>query len=161
MVPTFLLGFLIGCAMSNTPTSIVENMFSKYLKLDSDITSEIDTILDEQNLTDTQKERYRKVLENQYKNLSYQIKEEKIDGDKAIVTTEIEVIDLKKAIADFNYDDTLYTKETYDDEKLTRLENASDKVKYTLEIGLTKDKDGNWVLDALTNEQIKKIQGMF
>ena len=39
--------------------------------------------------------------------------------------------------------------------------NAKDKVKYTLEIKLTKDDDGNWMVDALTNEQIKKIQGMY
>ena len=45
--------------------------------------------------------------------------------------------------------------------KLNRLENAKNKVKYTLEIKLTKDDDGNWKVDALTNEQIKKIQGMY
>ena len=49
----------------------------------------------------------------------------------------------------------------YDEEKLNRLEKAKDKVKYTLEIKLTKDNDDNWKVDSLTSEQTKKIQGMF
>ena len=64
-------------------------------------------------------------------------------------------------MGDLTFDSSIYTKESYDEEKLNRLEKAKDKVKYTLEIKLTKDDDGNWKLDALTNEQIKKIQGMY
>ena len=96
-----------------------------------------------------------------YKNLSYEIKDELVDGDTATVLVEIEVIDYKRAISDLTFDSSIYTKESYDEEKLNRLENAKDKVKYTLEIKLTKDDDGNWKVDALTNEQIKKIQGMY
>ena len=158
LIPILLL---VGCTMDNTPTSKVENLFTKYQKLDDDIDSGIETILDEQNLSDAQKERYRDILEKQYKNLTYQIKEEIIDGDTATVVTEIEVTDLKKSISDLVFDSTIYTKETYDEEKLNRLEQAKDKVKYTLEITLTKDSEGEWKLDALTNEQIKKIQGMY
>lgn len=158
LIPILLL---VGCTMDNTPTSKVEDLFTKYQKLDDDIDSGIETILDEQNLSDAQKERYRDILEKQYKNLTYQIKEEIIDGDTATVVTEIEVTDLKKSISDLVFDSTIYTKETYDEEKLNRLEQAKDKVKYTLEITLTKDSDGEWKLDALTNEQIKKIQGMY
>lgn len=152
---------LVGCNMSNTPTSKVEELFTKYQKLDSDIASGIDSVLEEQNLSTSQKDRYRKILEKQYKNLSYQIKEEVIDGNTATVVTEIEVTDLKKAINDLTFDSSIYTKETYDEEKLKRLEDAKDKVKYTLELTLTKDNDGKWKLDALTNEEIKKIQGMY
>lgn len=153
--------FLIGCTMANTPTSKVEALFTKYQTIDSDISSGIDDILEEQDMENTQKDRYRDIIENQYKNLTYQIKEELIDGNTATVTTEIEVLDLKKAINDLVFDSTIYTKNTYDEEKLNRLENAKDKVKYTLEFTLTKDTDGEWKLDALTNEQIKKIQGMY
>ena len=99
-------------------------------------------------------------MENQYKNLSYEIKDELIDGDNATVLVEIEVIDYKRAIGDLTFDSTIYTKESYDEEKLNRLEKANDKIKYTLEIKLSKDND-EWKVDALTNDQIKKIQGMF
>ena len=158
IILTFLL---VGCSMSNTPTSKVDELFSKYQKIDNDIAMNINSVLAEQNLTDIHKERYRKLLEDQYKNLSYEIKDEKIDGDKATIITEIEVIDYKKAINDLTFDSSIYTKESFDEAKLDRLENAKDKVTYTLELTLTKDRNGNWKLDALTNEQIKKIQGMY
>lgn len=153
--------FLVGCSMSNTPTSKVEDLFTKYQTLDTDINTGINNVLNEQNLSESQKERYRNILEKQYKNLTYQIKEEIIDGNTATVVTEIEVTDLKKSISDLVFDSTIYTKETYDEEKLNRLEKAKDKVKYTLELTVTKDKNDEWKLDALTNEQIKKIQGMY
>ena len=147
--------------MSNTPTSRVEELFMKYQKLDNDITSGIENVLEEQNLTETHKERYRKLLEKQYKNLSYEIKDEIIDGNTATVVVEIEVMDYKGTINDLTFDSSLYTKESFDEEKLNRLEGASNKVTYTIELTLTKDEEGSWRLDALTNEQIKKIQGMY
>lgn len=156
-----IIFLLVGCSMANTPTSNVEALLTKYQKVDTDINAGIDTILDEQNLTDNHRERYRKLIENQYKNLSYEVKDEKIDGDNAIVTVEIEVIDYKKEISDLTFDSSIYTKESFDEEKLNRLENANDKVNYTLELSLTKDSDGVWNLNALTEEQIKKIQGMY
>lgn len=156
-----LILLLSGCAMSNSPTSKVEDLFMKYQKVDEDIALGIDNVIDYQNLTESHKERYRKLLEDQYKNLSYEIKDELVDGDMATVLVEIEVIDYKRTISDLTFDSSIYTKESYDEEKLNRLENAKNKVKYTLEIKLTKDDDGNWKVDALTNEQIKKIQGMY
>ena len=156
-----LFTFLVGCEMANTPTSKVEDLFTKYQKLDTDIDNGINNILDEQNLSESQKERYRKILENQYKNLTYQIKEETIDGDNATITAEIEVTDLKKSLEGLVFDSTIYTKETFDEERLNRLEKAKDKVKYTLELTLTKSSNDEWKLNALTNEQIKKIQGMY
>ena len=156
-----MLFLVVGCTMANTPTSKVEDLFSKYQKLDTDINTGISSVLDEQNISDAQKERYREILEKQYKNLTYQIKEEIIDGDIATVNTEIEVTDYKRAINDLVFDSNIYTKETYDEEKLNRLEQAKEKVKYTLELTLTKDKDGDWRLNALTNEELKKIQGMY
>ena len=152
---------LVGCSMANTPTSMVEELFNKYQKVDSDIDSAINKVLDEQNLTDAHKERYRKLLVDQYHNLSYEIKDEIIDGNNAKVIVEIEVIDYKAAINDLTFDSSLYTKESFDEEKLNRLEDTKNKVTYTLELTLTKDRDNNWHLDALTNEQIKKIQGMY
>lgn len=158
---SFILFLLVGCAMANTPTSIVENVLMKYQKVDNDIDNAIDSVLDEQNLTEDHAKRYRKLLTDQYKNLSYEVLDERIDGDKATVTVEIEVIDYKNAIADLTFDSTIYTKESFDEEKLNRLESAKDKVTYTLDLTLTKDSDDNWRIDALTNEQIKKIQGMY
>ena len=152
---------LVGCTMGNSPTSRVEELFTKYQKLDEDISMGIDNVVNQQDLTKDHKERYRKLLERQYKNLSYEIKDELVDGDNATVLVEIEVVDYKKAISDLTFDSDNYTKESYDEEKLGRLEKAQDKVKYTLEVKVKKDNDGNWKVEALTPEQIKKIQGMY
>lgn len=147
--------------MANTPTSKVEALFNKYQTLDKDIATGIEDVLNEQNLSEAHKERYRDILEKQYKNLTYQIKEETIDGETATVTTQIEVTDFKNAITDLYFDSAIYTKETYDEEKLNRLEQATNKITYTLELKLTKKSDDEWELNALTNEDIKKIQGMY
>lgn len=152
---------LVGCTMGNSPTSRVEDLFTKYQKLDEDISMGIDNVVNQQDLTKDHKGRYRKLLERQYKNLSYEIKDELIDGDNATVLVEIEVVDYKKAISDLTFDSDNYTKESYDEEKLGRLEKTQDKVKYTLEVKVKKDNDGNWKVEALTPEQIKKIQGMY
>lgn len=152
---------LVGCAMGNSPTSRVEDLFTKYQKLDEDISMGIDNVVNQQDLTEDHKKRYRKLLEQQYKNLSYEIKDELVDGDNATVLVEIEVLDYKKAISDLTFDSDNYTKESYDEEKLGRLEKTQDKVKYTLEVKVRKDNDGNWKVEALTPEQIKKIQGMY
>lgn len=152
---------LVGCTMGNSPTSRVEDLFTKYQKLDEDISMGIVNVVNQQDLTEDHKKRYRKLLEQQYKNLSYEIKDELVDGDNATVLVEIEVLDYKKAISDLTFDSDNYTKESYDEEKLGRLEKTQDKVKYTLEIKVKKDNDGNWKAESLTQEQIKKIQGMY
>ena len=159
----FLL-LLVGCSLSNSPTSKVEEFLNKYQTLDSDIKSGIDDILKEENLTDSQKERYRKVIEKQYRNLSYEIKNERIDGDTATITVEIEVMDYKKEVNDTNnYYQGIdnYTIEDYNNTKLDKLEKAKDKVKYTIDFEVKKDGNGNWKLSSLSNETIKKIQGLY
>ena len=159
----FLL-LLVGCSLSNSPTSKVEDLLTKYQMLDKDIKDGIEEVVNEETLTSNQKERYRKIIEKQYKNLTYQVKEEKIDGDTSTITTEIEVIDYKKAIneAISKYQGKKdYTIEEYNNTKLDALEKAKEKVKYTIEFEVKKDNNGNWKLSSLSNETIKKIQGMY
>lgn len=103
-------------------------------------------------------------MKKQYKNLTYEIKNERIDGDTASVTTEIEVIDYKKVVNEVNnkyQGNTDYTVQEYNNTKLDYLEKAKDKVTYTIDFEVKKDNDGNWKLSSLSNETIKKIQGMY
>ena len=161
LISTF---FLFGCNLGNTPTSKVEDLMMKYQKLDEDIITDINDVLEEENLTSKQKERYKKLLENQYKNLSYKIKNEEIDGNKAVVTIELEVMDYKKAKekTEEEFEEIEeYTIEEYNNKKLDNLEKVKEKVVYTIELTLDKDRDNNWKLNALTNENKKKLQGMY
>lgn len=159
----FLL-LLVGCSLSNTPTSQVEDLLSKYQKLDNDIKEGIDDVLEGETLTSEQKDRYRKLIEKQYKNLTYEVKDEKIDGSIATITTEIEVLDYKKIVNEINSSyqgRNDYTVEDYNNAKIEALEDSKDKVTYTIDFIVIKDDKGNWKLSSLDNETIKKIQGMY
>ena len=126
--------------------------------LDNDIKSGINKVIMGETLTADQQQRYRKIIEKQYKNLMYEVKEEEIDGNNAEITVQIEVLDYKKVVNDVNnsYQGVSYTAEEYNNAKLEALENAKDKVTYTIEFDVVKDKDGNWKLTSLDNETIKK-----
>lgn len=163
LVSIFLL-LLVGCSLSNTPTSKVEDLLSKYQTLDKDIENGINEVVGEETLTGNQANRYRDLIEKQYKNLSYEVKDEKYDGDSATITVEIEVLDYKKAINEVStsyLQRDNYTVEEYNDAKLSALEEVKDKVLYTIDFEVNKDSNGNWRLASLSNETIKKILGMY
>ena len=84
-----------------------------------------------------------------------------LDGDNAVVTVQIEVLDYRKSISSLNTSNTNYDILEYNDEKLDILENVTDKVAYTLEINVIKDDNGNWKISSLSSDDIKKIQGMY
>jgi len=158
---TFLL---TGCdEMMNTPTKQVETLLAKYQKMDESIIEEIDELATEANLTTEQQERYKNLLKRQYQNLTYRIEDEEIDGDTAIVTVEIEVTDFKKVVSENEEEyrtKTEYTMEEFNNDKLKKLENASDKVEYTLRFNVKKEND-SWKVTNLTNIDLKKLQGMY
>jgi len=171
------LGVLIvlttGCdQIDNNPTKQVEELMSKYQTLDDDVMDDLNTVIGTENdLSNEQKERYKKLLENQYKNLSYTIKDETIDGDNAIVEVEIQVTDLSKAIKEseiyldehedeFLGNDNQFSQNKYTDYKLEKLEGSDTKVKYTLELTLTKIND-KWEVDNLTETERQKIHGIY
>ena len=169
----FIFIFSTGCDnVANTPIKKVEELMGKYQSADSDVLDDLnDVIASEVGLTTEQQDRYRELLEKQYKSLTYEIKEERIDGDNATVETEIEVMDLAKAkqeaeeylannAAEFNDEEGNYSVQKYTDYMLDKLEDTKDKVKYTLELTLTKEND-EWKLDNLTETERQKIHGIY
>lgn len=170
-----MLILLTGCNndLMNTPTKRVETLLNNYVTLDSKVLSDLDeTLLTETVMTNDQKSRYRDILKKQYQNLSYEIKDETIDGDVATVEVEIKVYDYQKIVteaetylasnpSDFLQDDNKTTDiGKFNDYKLEQLENAKDKVTYTLNLTLKKV-DDKWVLDDLTDTEISKIHGLY
>ena len=164
---------LTGCNnLMNTPTKKVEYLLSKYQNNDEEVLKQLDeTLLTDAILTPEQKERYKNIMKRQYKDLTYTVKNEAIDGKTAVVEVEIEVYDYAKAITDtedklINNAD-LYTDSTgevntitYNDDKLTALENVNDRVKYTINFTLSKD-DDEWIVDDLTETERMKIHGLY
>lgn len=191
----FLLTFLLlftGCNNSqNTPTKRVEEFLGKYQSLDSEVLSQLDTVIkSDKNMSDEQKDAYRAALEKQYQNLSYKIKDEKIDGDTAVVDAEIEVLDYATAISeakdyyrehkdefkekeenktDDNFlvddakdavEDSFEKTKAFIDYKIKQIENVNDKTKYTITFNLEK-KDGKWELKDITDEDRQKLHGLY
>ena len=165
---------LIGCEkdMNNTPTKRVEVFLSNYQSLSEEVQAKIVSDVDEMpNLTEDEKKNYTDLWKKHYQNLTYEVKDEKVDGDNAIVTVEIEVTDYSKIIENANQmltsnptefqDETgTYSPTRFNDYKLEAMKGSSDKVKYTLELNVQKI-DKKWVLQDLTEDEYLKLSGMY
>lgn len=164
-----------GCSLDkidNTPTKKVENYFNNYQTLDKNVLDDLDLVIAKHpEYTNKQKEKYREILKKHYQNLTYKIKEETINGDSATVKVEIEVTDYSKILKEseeyvknnkneFLDKDNNYDKSKYIDYQLNQLENAKDKVKYTLNIKLNKNND-EWILENIDETTETKILGIF
>lgn len=154
----FLSILLAGCSIANTPTAKVEELLGNYQRLDKNIKINYYDLSDTRDLSSTNQDEYNKLIRDQYQSLSYEIKEETIDGNNATVTTSIKVTDFKKIINKYNKNE--YSTEEYHNLIIEDLKKAKDKVTYTIDFTLIKDNEGNWQVDDLTNEMREKILGI-
>ncbi len=169
----FLPFLLVGCGkMMNTPTKKVEMFFANYQSLDDSVIEQLNDVANEEELfNSTQKKEYVDIMKKHYQDLKYEIKDEIIDGDTATVTVEIEVNDYSKTLKDaenylnehkeeFNNDKNEYDESLFTSYRLEQLKNSTDKVKYTLNIYLTKV-DNEWKMDDLSETDRMKINGLY
>ena len=170
-----ILLIMTGCSltdMDNTPTKQVETYLNNYQTLDSNVLTELDSIVNDEELFDEdQKTTYRDILKKHYQDLTYMVKEETVNGDRATVEVEIEVTDYTKALKEAeaykttNESDLLDDNGVFDDVKfntykLDLLKSSKDRVKYTIYFSLTKTND-KWILDQLTNTEQEKLLGIY
>ena len=160
---------LTGCGaldISNTPTKKVEAYLDSYQKLDDNIMNDLDSLVDDTEYTVEQKARYKEIFKKHYSNLKYEIKDEKINGDKATVEVSIEVSDYSKILSEdvnkdeFKDENGVYSPSKYFDYQLDRIEKATEKVKYNIIFKLTK-RNNEWIIDDLDEESKKKIHGIY
>lgn len=169
----FLVLLLTGCGeISNTPTKQVEGFFNQYQILDKEVLDDLEQIISDEDKFDNENQnKYREVIKKQYKNLTYYIKEEKVDGDTAIVTVEITVYDYATTMAEAENYKNNHIEEFYDDlgnfsqikyinYVIDKLDKTKEKVKYTLDMNLTKT-DDKWRLDGLDSDTEDKILGIY
>ena len=167
------LFILTGCDnLMNTPTKKVENLLSKYQKQDEEVLKQLgDTLLSDTILSVSQKEKYKEILKKQYKDLTYIVKNESIDGKTAVVEVEIEVYDYNKAITEsesylvnnqdeFTDDTGSVSTTIYNDYKLDAIDKMHDRIKYTINFTLSKI-DDEWIVDDLTDAERLKIHGLY
>lgn len=169
-----ILMLLTGCVLFNpkaSPQRAVADFFSKYQNLEEEVSDQLNVIVADQNLTKSQKDKYKKVMERQYQDLTYTVKDEVINGDNAIVTVEIQVYDYAHAQVEANDyiatnqeqfldNDKKFSDEKASDYKLKTLEKEKNKAKYTLDLRLSKE-NKNWLIEDLTEAEKQKIHGVY
>ncbi len=95
---------LSACTLgaATTPREKVSEFLDKYKNQNEDILSQLDETIDSQINDEDQKSRYRTLMTNQYKNMEYEIKDEIIEDDNAVVEVEITVYDYASSIKNSN-----------------------------------------------------------
>ena len=167
------LFLLVGCeTVMNNPTKRVETFLNKYQTMDSEVLKQLDeTLSNDVNLTESQKKDYKDLMKKQYQNLTYTIKDEEVNGDKATVKVEIEVYDFNKAMTkaddylsenqdEFTDENNNIDNEKFMDYKIKEMKNANDKVKYTIDFTLTKN-NNKWQLDDIDEITRQKIHCIY
>ncbi len=168
-----ILILVVGCKnMKDTPTSHVENFMSKYQKLDSEVLNQLDMIVANRlDLTDSQKEKYRNLMERQYQDMTYKIKDEVSDDNHATVTISVLVYDYQSAInkseehynknkEEFQKEDGSIDIEKYWDYKISEMTKVEDKKENEIVFTLHKDKN-KWVLDDVSDSDREKLHGVY
>lgn len=163
---------LTACSlMKKTAKGAVEDYLNQYKDLSANVLSEMESVLNEENLSDTQKEVYRDALKKQYADLKYEIISESYDGDTATVEVKIIVYDLYKVQKDADKyasenidefrDNGVYNADLFMDYKLKQMKETKDTVDYTVTFNLDKNEKGNYQVINVSNETLEKIHGIY
>ena len=155
----FCFSMLVGCTLGNTPTSRVEDMLTNYQMNKENINVSYTDLTTDRNLSSDVINGYEDADKKKYRDLSYEVKDEVIDGDNATVTIEVEVMDYKRAINKYNRED--YDVNKYHELIIKELNNTKEIVTYTLDIDLTKDNNDTWKVDELSLENKNKLLGIY
>ncbi len=161
--------FLVGCNMGDTPSKKVDEFLMGYQTLSDDVISDLELSTEMENLNPTNKVTYMDVMKRNYKNLKYEITNENVNGDEAIITVKITVYDLYKTMKDSNNFLTdnstefevngVYDQNKYREYELNEMLKTNYTVDYTITFNLSKV-DDEWVLtepDVTTKEKIHGV----
>ena len=165
------LFLMVWCSWNNTPSKKTEDLLKKYQTLDEGVISDLELTTESANLSsEKDKENYMKAMKMQYSDMKYKIVNEEIEGDEATVTVNISVYDFYKVQKEADKykednDDEFLTDGVFDEikfmsYKLKNMLDADERVDYTIQVKLEKEKD-KWVPLALDKETLEKIHGTY
>ena len=99
-----LIILLSACTLggSMSPKEKVSEFLDKYKNQDQKILSQLDETINNEYTNSDHRSRYRTLMTNQYKNLEYEIKDEVVEDNNAVVEVEITVYDYSTAIRNSN-----------------------------------------------------------
>lgn len=103
LIPLLVI-LLSACSLgvNATPKQKVSEFLDKYKNQDDTVIAQLDETINNEYSNDDYRERYKTLMKNQYKNMEYEIKDEVIEGDNAVVEVEIKVFDYASAIRNAN-----------------------------------------------------------
>lgn len=163
-----------GCSCSindNKPEEAIETFFEKYRAKDDNIIEQLKETIENEDLTDNQKEEYQELMEKQYDQFAYVIKDVKENENNATATVEVTVLNYRSAIDEaekeleenpeaFNDDEGNFSEEKYMDYRIEKMQEVTDTTTHTIELSLTKE-NGMWDVDQLSSDDISKLHGLY
>lgn len=160
-----------GCSMTGTPSIKVSEYLSKFNSLDELVIQDMESTIQGENLSVENTTIYRNVLQRQYQDLKYDIVEESINGDNAVVIAKITVYDLHASKMnsetymnehqdEFLDVDNMFDQENYMKYRLENMLSTKDTVSHNISFNLTK-KDDEWVIDEIDRVTLEKIHGLY
>ncbi len=104
IVLALMVILLSACTLGSatTPKQKVSEFLDKYKNENNDIISELESTIKNDITVEDHQSRYKTLMTNQYKNMEYEIKDEIIEDDNAVVEVEITVKDYASAIRKSN-----------------------------------------------------------
>lgn len=167
----FIMLLILTACGGNAPKGAVDNYLKKYRNLDSEVLVDLEEIVEKENLSKEQQDKYREVLKKQYKDLSFKIVEEEYNDNVSYVTVKVNVYDLYKAQSDaskylanngeeFYNENNEYDVNLFLDYKLDKMKNTTDRVEYNVTFTVIKEND-KYVVEQPSEETLQKIHGIY
>ena len=163
-----------GCSCSlndNKPKEAIETFFEKYRAKDDDIITQLKDTIDNEDLTDDAKEKYQKLMEKQYDQFAYVIKDVNEENDSATATVELTVLNYRSAVLKaeeelknnqekFNDEEGNFSEEKYMEYKIEKMSEVTETTTHTIDLSLTKE-NGMWKVNQLSSDDISKLHGLY
>lgn len=161
-----------SCSLNDTkPEKAVETFFEKYRSKDDNVLMQLKDTIENENLTDNQKKKYEELMEKQYNQFAYVIKDIDEEDDTATALVEVTVLNYRSAVLDaeeelknnpdkFKDDKGNFSEEKYMDYKIEKMNDVEETTTHTIELTLTKS-NGMWMVNELSSDDITKIHGLY
>lgn len=163
-----------GCSCSlndNKPAEAIETFFEKYRAKDDDIITQLKDTIDNEDLTDDAKEKYQELMEKQYDQFAYVIKDVNEENDSATATVELTVLNYRSAVLKaeeelknnqekFNDEEGNFSEEKYMEYKIEKMSEVTETTTHTIDLSLTKE-NGMWKVNQLSSDDISKLHGLY
>lgn len=171
IIIVIMVSILCACNMIGTPTMKVQEYLNDFNNLNEDVTKDMESKIMDENLSSDNKDIYREILKRQYKDLKYEIVEEKIEENTAKVKVKITTYDLYNTTLEtenymienqesFLNEENIFDEERYMKYKLDEMLKTKNTITHDITFNLTKVND-EWEINNIDRETLEKIHGLY